>query len=94
MTTGSIASLLGLGAGALLAGFGFGLVYFRVLRRTIALFTAGAGWRMPLALTLARGLGAALVLTGLAQLGAAALLAGFAGFLFARRLALHADQRA
>lgn len=70
------------------AGGLFGFVYFRVLERTAVLFGAGKGWRMPVALTVAR-LGAALVLfAGAAQFGAGALLAAFAGFIVARMIVL------
>lgn len=76
-----------------LAGFAFGLAYFAALHRTAALFTAGAGWLGPSALTLAR-IGAATIFFMLAaKLGATSLLAAFAGFLVARAIALHTVER-
>jgi len=76
-----------------LAGFGFGLAYFAILRRTVVLFVAGRGWRGPLGLTLAR-LGAAALFFGVAvQQGAAALLAALLGFLLARTVAVPATRK-
>jgi len=76
------------------AGLAFGLVYFAVVRRSVALFVAGRGWLAPVALTLGR-LGAALLFFALtAKIGASALLAAFLGVLLARTLALRAGRRA
>ena len=76
------------------AGLVFGLTYFAVMKRTVALFVRSDGWVQPLALTLAR-IGAVVVFLFLAaKLGAAPLLAAFIGFLIARTLALRAERRA
>lgn len=76
------------------AGLLFGLLYFAVLRRTVALFVGDHGWSRPLALTLGRvGASVAFLLVA-AKLGAAPLLAAFIGFLIARALALHAERDA
>jgi hypothetical protein len=72
------------------AGFAFGLVYFAVMRRTAALFVAGAGWLGPSALTLSRIGAATIFFTFAVKLGATSLLAAFAGFLVARATALRA----
>jgi hypothetical protein len=83
----ALAAILGLAGGI------FGLVYFAALRRTTALLAAGAGWSGPLALTLARILGALAFLTLAARLGAVPLLAAFAGFLAARAITLRFARR-
>lgn len=81
-------------AAPLLAGGAFGLGYFAVLGRAVALFAAHpGGWAGPAALTVAR-LAAALVFFGfMAQRGAAPLLAAFLGFLAARGAALRLMRR-
>lgn len=94
MTGSTLTSTLVLASIAALAGLAFGLVYFRALRRTVALFAGGRGWLGPVALTLARIAGAVVLLTFMARLGAMPLLAGFLGFLLARMIALRAARRA
>lgn len=77
---------------ALPIGFAAGLAYFAALRRTAALFLAGKGWALPLALTAAR-VGAMALLLGLAAwIGALPLLGVFLGFLLARAMALRAEK--
>jgi N-ATPase, AtpR subunit len=76
------------------AGFGFGLLYFAALERTVSLFVAGCGWLGPLAFTLGRIATVGIFLGLAAKLGAVSLLATFAGFLLARTVALHAATRA
>ena len=80
--------ILPLAAAAAIAGFAFGLAYFAALRRSVALFCAGRGWRAPAGMTLARIALAALALGAAARLGAVPLLGVFAGFLAARAFAL------
>ena len=75
---------------ALMGAMGFGLaaLYFAALRRTATLIASGAGWRLAIALTVARAAGAIAVLGLTAQWGATALLAALAGFVVARSVAL------
>jgi len=77
-----------------LGGYGLGLLYFAMLRRTIGLLTAGGGWVRPLALTLSR-LVAATAVFGLVAVaaGALAVAALLAGFLVARTVAIHRARR-
>jgi hypothetical protein len=76
-----------------LSGFGFGLLYFAALERTVSLFAAGCGWLSPLAFTLGRIAAAGIFLGLAAKFGAVSLLAAFAGFLLARAVALRAARR-
>jgi hypothetical protein len=94
MTHETLISLSSLAMTMALIGFAFGVVYFAALHRTVALFAAGRGWFLPLALTLGR-FGVAIIILGLAaKLGAASLLATFIGFLLARTVALRTARRA
>ncbi len=77
-----------------LAGLMFGLLYFAILKRSVALIVDDKGWFKPLALTLGRIAAVVVLLLPAAKLGAAPLLAAFIGFLLARVLALHAERRA
>lgn len=77
-----------------LAGVGLGLAYLGALRRTVEALAHGAGWRMPMALTVARLAAAAGLLFLAAKLGAIPLLATFAGFLLARSVILRRVRRA
>ncbi len=70
------------------AGIGLGLLYFATLRRSVGAFTNGGGWIMPMALTVGRIGGIALVLGIAAKFGAIALLSAFLGFLIARGISL------
>ena len=79
---------------AVFAGLASGLLYFVVLRCTVALLIDRRGWLGPLALTLGRIASVALLLFLAARLGAAPLLAAFAGFLLARSIALRGQRRA
>ena len=89
--TGAAMTLLA-GAG-MLAGFGFGRLYFAAIRRTAQLLASGA-WRAPLLLTIGR-LATALAVFGLAaRLGAACLLGVLLGLLVARSTALRQARRA
>ncbi len=72
---------------ALLAGFLFGLAYFRAVRLTADYLTANKGWQIPALLVAVRLGGAIILLVYLARLGAMPLLAGFLGFLLARAIA-------
>lgn len=72
---------------SLLAGLGFGLVYFRVLRGTVDLLARRAGWWGPLGLTLGRLIAAITVFGVVAHFGPGPLLAAFLGFLAARVIA-------
>jgi F1F0 ATPase subunit 2 len=94
MNDGALVSALVVAAAMAFAGLALGLVYFRVLRRTVDLFAGGRGWLWPAGLTLARTAGALLVLTFMARLGAMPLLAGFLGFLLARAISLRSARRA
>lgn len=79
-----------------LAGFAFGLAYFRMVRWTARCLADGArdgGWAGPAALTLARVAAAVVLLILAARLGALALLAAFLGFLVARTVALRRTER-
>ena len=78
---------------SLLAGLGFGLLYFRAMRASVQRLLAGASPGKVAGLTLARIAIAGAFASLLALWGAAALLAGFAGFLAARALALRAARR-
>lgn len=75
------------------AGFAFGLLYFAVLKRSVAVLAGASGLVVPLGLTLARFAAATVFLGLAAQLGAAALLAAFVGFLLARSFALRTARR-
>lgn len=89
MTDTALAHSPALALVAATAGLTFGLAYFAVLRRTIALY--GGGSRLvPAALTLGRVAGAILFFGFAARFGALPLLAVFGGFLLARSLALRA----
>jgi N-ATPase, AtpR subunit len=79
---------------ALAAGIVVGLVYFRLLDKSIALYGRQGRWFGPVALTLGRLLGVGLLLALAAHFGALPLLAAFAGFLLARAIALRAARRA
>jgi F1F0 ATPase subunit 2 len=73
-------------------GFAFGLAYFAALWKTVALFAAGRGWFVLIALTLGR-IGVAIIFLALAaKLGVVALLATFIGFLIARPVPLGAGR--
>jgi hypothetical protein len=75
------------------AGFGIGLVYFAVLRRSIEAFAADGRRLMPAMLALAR-IAAIVTFLGLAaRAGALPLLLALLGFLMARMLALRAARR-
>jgi hypothetical protein len=82
-----------LAIGMACAGFGFGLLYFAALRRTVTLFAMGRGWFGPVAFTLSRIGAAVIFLVVAAKLGAAPLLAAFLGFLLARTVMLRAARR-
>ena len=85
--TGSVFALVGLWG---MAGLGFGLVYFAMLRRTVELYGTARNRASPALLTAGR-LAAAIVFLGTAaSFGASPLLAAFFGFLAARGMALHA----
>lgn len=71
-----------------LVGLAFGIGYFAVLRRNVALLAEHRGWLVASTLTLGRIGAATVLLAAVAQLGAAPLLATFAGFLLARSVAL------
>jgi hypothetical protein len=75
------------------AGFGFGLAYFAILRRTVVIYATGRDWFGPLGLTLGRVGAAVLFLAAAAKLGAAALIAALCGFLLARTVAVRAANR-
>ncbi len=77
-----------------LVGFGFGIGYFAVLRRSVALLAGRGGWRAAATLTLGRIAAAVVLLAAVAQLGATSLLATFAGFLLARSIALRMTKSA
>jgi hypothetical protein len=79
---------------SLLAGFGVGLLYFELLRRTVIRFTARTGWLEPVALTATRMGTAVAVLVIAARMGVLALLLTLAGFLLARTVALDHARRA
>jgi hypothetical protein len=70
------------------AGFGLGLLYFAALRLSVAAFTGGRGWIVPMVLTGARIGGIALALGIAAKFGAVPLLSAFLGFLIARGVSL------
>ena len=74
-------------------GLMLGVAYFATLRRTADLFAIGQGRSMPVALTLARLVGATLFLATAARFGALPLLSAFLGFLVARGLALRGSRR-
>jgi hypothetical protein len=93
MNDSSLVSGLSLTSAMLAAGITFGIGYFAALSWTVTL-TGSGRTRMPAALTLLRLAGAAIFLGLSARLGAVPLLAAFIGFLLARALALHAQQRA
>lgn len=94
MTDATLASTLLLATAMALAGFAFGLAYFRALRRTVDLIAGRQGWAAPIGLSLARLAGAVVLLTLMAQLGALPLLGGFLGFLTARMIAVRLARRA
>ena len=71
-----------------LLGFGFGIGYFALLRRTTDQLAGHGDWRGAAAQTLGRIAAAIALLAAVAQLGAAPLLATFAGFLLARTVTL------
>jgi len=79
-------------AGAmLLAGTGLGFAYFATMRRAVDAYVTGRRWLGPVALTIGR-LGGAAVLFGLAaRIGAVPLMAAFLGFLGARVAALRSQ---
>ena len=79
---------------AALAGFGFGLAYFTMVRKTAALLAARCGWRKPLMLFLGRMAAAIVFLVVMAKLGAPVLIAAFLGFLLARHMQLDSVKRA
>ena len=93
MTTALLASATAIAAAFAIAGFGFGVVYFTALRRTVDLYGAGRGVVVPTALTLFRLAAAILFLGFAARFGALPLLAAFLAFLLARSLALRAARR-
>ncbi len=76
-----------------LGGFGFGLAYFAIVRRTAVLLGRGRGAGGPLGLTLGRAGAVVVFLGAAAQLGAAVLLASVLGFLLARTVAVRAARR-
>lgn len=76
------------------AGFAFGLAYFALLGRNVALFLGGGGLAAATGLTLARLAAAVAVFALAARLGALPLLAALFGFLLARFVALGAGRRA
>jgi len=76
------------------AGFGFGVAYFAVLRRSVELYRAGDARLVPIALTLGRIAGAILFFGLAVRFGALPLLAALLGFLLARPLALRAPRGA
>ena len=77
-----------------MAGLVFGALYFAALKRNVALFVGGCGWRGTLALMLGRLGAAVLFLVLAAKLGAVPLLAAFLGLLAARFSALRAARKA
>jgi len=70
------------------AGLVLGLGYFAALKRTIAIFCTGQGWRTVLLLSLMRISVAVTAFILLARLGATALICAAIGFLIARQVAL------
>lgn len=76
------------------AGFAFGLAYFAMLGRNVALFLQGGGLAAAAGLTLARLAAAVVAFAIAAKLGALPLLASLLGFLAARFIALRAARRA
>jgi len=74
---------LAIACGAL-AGFAVGLVYFALLRRTVADYVSAAPLRGPLLLTAVRLAIAALAFWLLVQWSAAAAISGLLGFTLAR----------
>lgn len=70
------------------AGLGFGLLYFRLMRLTVASLVAKGGWLRSVALTAVRVIAAIAVFAVAAKLGAIPLLAAFGGMLVARRVSL------
>jgi len=84
MSHGEVLSLIA----AVIAGFGFGLAYFTMIRRTATLLAAKSGWWEPLMLLLTRMVAAVVFLAVMAKLGASILIAAFLGFLLARHVQL------
>lgn len=76
------------------AGFGFGLLYFRLMRLTVASFVSSGSWLRPVALTAFRVVAAIAVFAVAARLGAIPLLATFGGLLIARRVSLRSVREA
>jgi N-ATPase, AtpR subunit len=75
------------------AGCALGLLYFAILRHTVAVLSRGGGGGAATALTLGRlGLAVTFFLL-VARLDALALLAALGGFLSARMLAVRAAHR-
>ena len=91
--SGSVLPGFGLAALAGAAGFAFGLAYFAMLRRNIAVFLGGGGLAAA-GLTVTRLAAAAAVFALAARLGALPLLGALLGFLAARFVALRAGRRA
>lgn len=94
MTVHSLATVPMLASAMVVAGLAVGLGYFAVLRRTVQLYGSGHSHLAPVALSLARIIGAAAFLAFAARLGAPSLLAAFLGFLAARTVALRRARRA
>jgi len=93
MTADALAPMLTLAAAWSAAGFGFGLLYFMTLRRSIDLYAEHRSRLVPIILTLGR-LAAAIGFLGFAaSYGALPLLTGFLGFLLARSATLRAAMR-
>lgn len=85
---GALMLMLPSAAAALLAGLLFGLVYFAMLGRSVALFLHGAGALLAVGMTLMRLAAAAAAFALAARFGAPALLGALLGFLAARFVAL------
>jgi hypothetical protein len=94
MTHATAIAFSALAATMTLIGFALGLAYFAALRRTVALFAAGRGQLLLVALTLGRIGFAVIALSLAAKLGITALLTTFIGFLLARMVALRAARSA
>ena len=93
MTADALAPMLALAAVWSAAGFGFGLLYFATLRRSVDLYAEHRGRLVPALLTLGRFAAAAAFLGFAVSHGALPLLTGFLGFLLARSAALRRAMR-
>ncbi len=92
--SGSAFSGCALAALAGAAGFAFGLAYFAMLGRNVALFLQGGGLAAAAGLTIARLAAAVAAFAIAAKLGVLPLLASLLGFLAARFVALRVARRA